>query len=194
MGAVQSILLISKLPFGAIRRLACDTNSRTSVALARIILARQFGVEPELEPMGPDLDAMLAHNDAALLIGDAALSTGPRRPELAYLDLGEAWTEMTGLPMVYAMWSGPDATVTQELTAPLQASYEFGLTEMERIIDLESASRCMPRALVDEYLRRRMVYRLESRELAGLDLYLRYATELDGLDAPQAAAHGERIA
>ena len=41
--AVRSILLVSKVPFEDIRLLAADTNSRTSVQLARILLARHHG-------------------------------------------------------------------------------------------------------------------------------------------------------
>src|SRR5829696_4773005 len=44
-GPVRSILLISRVPPGQIRTLATDSSSRTSVMLARILLAKRFGVE-----------------------------------------------------------------------------------------------------------------------------------------------------
>src|SRR5580658_7860205 len=47
-GPVRSILLVSKVPFRDIRTLATDAGSRTSVQLARIILAEKFGVAPSL--------------------------------------------------------------------------------------------------------------------------------------------------
>ena len=47
-GAVRSILLVSKVEPSAIRTLAADSNSRTSVQLARIILARKYGVRPRI--------------------------------------------------------------------------------------------------------------------------------------------------
>ena len=47
-GPVRSILLISKVPFERIRTLATDASSRTSVALSRIVLAKKYGVEPQL--------------------------------------------------------------------------------------------------------------------------------------------------
>src|SRR6266566_4771135 len=68
-GAVRSILLVSKRPLAAIRTLAADSSSRTSVALTRIILSRRYGAEPEIHPYAPDLAAMLDHADAALIIG-----------------------------------------------------------------------------------------------------------------------------
>ena len=58
-GPVRSILLISKVPFSEIRTLATDSGSRTSVMLARIILAEKFGCEPRayLASRGSGCDA-----------------------------------------------------------------------------------------------------------------------------------------
>src|SRR5580700_3826672 len=66
--AVRSILLISRLPAGEIRTLALDSSSRTSVALARVILERRYGAVPQTVSHAPDLDAMLRIADAALII------------------------------------------------------------------------------------------------------------------------------
>src|SRR5258706_16463029 len=121
-GAVRSILLVSKRPLAEIRTLAADSSSRTSVALTRIILSRRYGVEPEFHPHAPDLAAMLDQADAALIIGDPALRLD--RTALPYLvaDLGEEWTEMTGLPMVFAVWAGHKEHITPEVSAALAES------------------------------------------------------------------------
>src|SRR5215813_1229630 len=49
-GPVRSILLISSRPAPEIRTLAVDSSSRTSVELARVILERRFGAEPQRIP------------------------------------------------------------------------------------------------------------------------------------------------
>ena len=49
-GAVRSILLVSKVPFREIKKLATDSGSRTSVMLSRIVLAEKYGVEPRQVP------------------------------------------------------------------------------------------------------------------------------------------------
>src|SRR2546423_255843 len=58
-GAVRSILLISRCPAAQIRILAADSSSRTSIQLARVILARRFGAEPEVLLHKPRLERML---------------------------------------------------------------------------------------------------------------------------------------
>ena len=81
-GPVRSILLISKVPFGEIRTLATDSGSRTSVMLARIILAEKFGAAPSLTSLPPDLTAMLGVADAALLIGRHGVASGAGRASI----------------------------------------------------------------------------------------------------------------
>src|SRR5580698_9942379 len=76
-GPVRSILLISKVPINRIRTLAADAASRTSVMLARVILAEKYGVEPKVVTRPADLAAMLGEADAALIIGDPALRLNP---------------------------------------------------------------------------------------------------------------------
>jgi chorismate dehydratase len=88
-GAVRSILLVSRVQFGKIRTLATDSGSRTSVELARIILAHRYGVLPEIVSMAPELAPMLEEADAALIIGDPALRLDPSKLPYHVIDLGE---------------------------------------------------------------------------------------------------------
>src|SRR5262245_16126052 len=97
---VRSVLLMSRVPPSSIRTLAVDANSRTSVALSRLILERRHGCRPHMEAMPPEPEAMLARHEAALVIGDAALRASLRPPSAAGLhvmDLAREWTQMTRL-------------------------------------------------------------------------------------------------
>src|SRR5580704_12073949 len=58
-GPVRSILLASHVPAPEIRHVAVDSSSRTSIALAEVVLRERFGVTPQLVPHRPQLDAML---------------------------------------------------------------------------------------------------------------------------------------
>src|SRR4051812_179455 len=116
-GPVLSVKLHLRVPPSDIRRVALDEGSRTSAALTRILLAEQFGIRPAWEPLpiGCGLETTTA--DAVLLIGDRAISelsstsksqnspSSIRNPQfLDTWDLGERWTDWTGLPFVFAMW------------------------------------------------------------------------------------------
>jgi len=176
-GAMRSILLISKRPLEEIRTLAADSSSRTSVALTRIILSRRYGVEPEFHPHAPDLTAMLGRADAALIIGDPALRIDRCATPYLIADLGQEWTEMTGLPMVFAVWAGRERHITPAVARALTESCCFGRAHLEEIVKLDAVARGIPEELAREYLTRHIVNALGPREQEGLQLYLRYARE-----------------
>ncbi len=52
------------------------------------------------------------------MIGDPALFADYRALGVEKVDLGQAWTEMTGLPFVWAFWAGrPDAASIDVVSA-----------------------------------------------------------------------------
>lgn len=182
-GEVRSILLFARRPWQQVRTLAADSGSRTSVQLARIILRERFGADPRVHSMPPDLPAMLETADAALLIGDAALAVDPRSTGLPWLDLGQAWLELTGLPMVFAVWSGRRPLPPLPVAELLEASFSYGAANLESIIRIEAAARNFPPELVARYFERNVTWRLGAAERAGLERFLAAAGALDG---PQA--------
>jgi chorismate dehydratase len=177
-GPVRSILMISSRPAGEIRTLAADSSSRTSVELARVILERKYGASPALIRQPPDLETMLRSADAALIIGDPALRIDPVRLPYFTYDLGAEWVEMTGLPMVFAVWAGRGEVVTELVAEAFRESCRFGRERIEEIVASEAPRREFAPALVREYLTRNIVHELEARDYEGLELFLRYARKL----------------
>lgn len=174
-GAVRSILLISRVPLPGVRTLAADANSRSSVALARIVLDRRYGVRPEVRKYPPDPAAMLAAADAAVLIGDPALRVDPAKLDCFVFDLGEEWMELTGLPMVFAIWAARRGFDAAGLDEAFLASWRHGMAHIDEIVAAESASRRLPAELVRDYLTRRIVFEIGEAERRGMALYLDYA-------------------
>jgi predicted solute-binding protein len=176
-GPVRSILLVSKRPAREIRTLAVDSSSRTSVQLARVILERRYGAEYTAIPQAPDLNAMLRVADAALIIGDPALHLEPAALPYEVHDLGAEWVEMTGLPMVFAVWAARKDVVTAEVVEAFRDSCRYGRAHIEEIVAAESSRRGFAPDLVRDYLTRHIVHELGPRDYEGMDLFLRYARE-----------------
>jgi predicted solute-binding protein len=170
-GAVRSIYLVSRTPFRQIRSLAADSSSRTSVALSRILLAEQYGVEPRFVSHAPDLEAMLAVCDAALIIGDPALRLDPASLPWQVLDLGEEWVRWSGLPMVFAVWAGKANKLTLPVAEAFQASYEWGCGHMGEMTRRAEEDLGFAKALAWDYLTKRIVYKLGDRHREGLRLF-----------------------
>jgi chorismate dehydratase len=141
-----------------------------------VILERRYGVSPAVRLLPPDLETMLRSADAALLIGDPALHAFcERRPGCCTYDLGAEWTEMTGLPMVFAVWAGRREVVTPEVVEAFAASYRYGKERIEEIVAQEAPRRGFSPEVVREYLTRNIVHELGPRDYEGMELFLRYA-------------------
>ena len=178
-GPVRSILLVSRVPFGEIRTLAADTSSRTSVQLARVILAHRHDAEPVLVPHAPFLKEMMTAADAALIIGDPALAVEPSSLPWRWLDLGDEWKRMTGLPMVFAVWAARTAVADDAYSAAdFVGSVRFGMSNLDRIVAEEHARRGMPADLVRTYLTRNVVFPLGDNEQMGMRRFLTLVSEL----------------
>jgi len=98
----------------AVRTVAADTASRSSLAYAQILFRRFIGTDPEFLAAPADPVAMLVEADAALLIGDPALLALEARDRIeahsgvgpcVWLDLAHEWRIRTGLPWVAAVWA-----------------------------------------------------------------------------------------
>ena len=178
---VASVALFTRKPVGEVRTIAADTSSRTSNALLRILCAERFGIAPEFRPMAPDPDAMLAACDAALIIGDPALFLDPVAKGVEKIDLGEHWTEMTGLPFVWAFWVGRPGIVTPEGVRALREARDAGVADADAI----AAEYCGPgrAALGRAYLRDNIQYVLGDGEIAGVGKYYELAARHGLIDA-----------
>jgi len=182
-GPVRSILLISTKPFREIRTLAADAGSRTSVALTRILLREVYGCKPFITRTLPDLKAMLAAADAALIIGDPALRIDPADlGELHVLDLGEAWVNWSGLPMVFAVWAAKEEFLRPEIESLFRESYEWGRGRIGEMLPLAEKERGFDRELVRGYLTRNIVYELGPEHLSGLGMFRKLAAGLEPIE------------
>jgi predicted solute-binding protein len=147
------------------------------VQLARVILERRYGAEYQAIPHAPDLEAMLRMADAALVIGDPALRLDPATLPYEVHDLGGEWVEMTGLPMVFAVWAARRGVVTPEVVEAFRGSCRFGLGQMDAIVAAESPARGFAPDVVRDYLTHHIVHELSPRDYQGMELFLRYARE-----------------
>ena len=176
-GAVLSVNLVSTLPLADLdgRRVALGSTSRTSVLLAQMWLRQVHGVTPEYFACPPDLTAMLLEADAAVLIGDPALRAthGASRRGLAVHDLGAAWRDWTGLPMVFAAWAvrrdfaEGDPGLVKDVHDVFVRSRDLALAEVDEVARSAARWESFDAATLAGYFRT-LDFSLGDRQLAGL--------------------------
>lgn len=121
---------------------------------------------------------MLAAADAALIIGDMALFADHRARGAAKVDLGATWTEMTGLPFVWAFWAGPEDAVRPDTVPLLQAAAQDGMRDSDAIAAAYCAQEPTRIATAQRYLRDNLAFRLTARSFEGLRTYYGEAERL----------------
>lgn len=168
-GPVKSVRLFSKVEFGEIRTLALDQSSMTSNQLAQLVLRQVYGCSPSVVTLPPDPELMLKSADACILIGDIGMSASVTGANV--MDLGEEWQHLTGLPFVWAAWTGRES-IPLSLVDLLVYGYEQSLLPggslREEVIEL-GMQRCGWSAdVVSNYLNDTIRYRLDARALDGL--------------------------
>lgn len=177
-GPVASVALYARRSMSDVRSIALDTSSRTSAVLVRILCRRVFDIAPVFLPHAPDLPSMLAKADAALLIGDAALFLDHAAYGARKWDLGALWTQMTGLPFVWAFWAGRPDAADPETVGVLQGAAEEGGRHLDEIARSYRPDSPEEQRTAAEYLRNNLVFPFTARAVEGLQAYYREAGEL----------------
>jgi chorismate dehydratase len=177
-GPVASVALFTRVPVDRITSIALDTSSRTSVTLIRVLCRHHFGIGPDFISHLPDLPAMIKKADAALLIGDPAFETDHAALGLEKIDLGEQWTAMTGLPFIYAAWTGRSGVIGPADVAALQSAQRVGVASVDAIAAEYGRGDTRRTARAAVYLRDNVKYGLGADEAAGLQLFLNHAADL----------------
>lgn len=190
-GPTLTVRLFSAAPLAEVRRVHADTDSHTSVALCRLLLARLHGVRPEVV----DFDARERAGagvgeegwpETVLLIGDKVVHDSP--PAVRYphqLDLGQAWKQMTDLPFMYACWMCRTAELeTAEgrrrvalAAALLDRQVRRNRARLDWVVEQNAETKGWPNDLAREYLGRLLRFTVGPRERAGAELFLRLAGE-----------------
>lgn len=177
-GPVLSVKLFSRVPIGRIRTLALDEGSRTSVALARILLGRRYDVYPRLEPLPIGATIHDTRADAVLLIGDRAIHS-PLEPFAEVWDLGDQWWRWTGRPFVFATWTARSGVDLQGVDAALGEARNLGVQRIDEIAAREAAALGLSEPECAGYLRNNLHFTMADAERQGLAHFYRLATELN---------------
>lgn len=191
-GPTLTVRLYSRVPFEQVMALAADTDSHTSVLLARLILLRRFGVSPRVADFdarervvrGGGEGSRATDDDGwpqtLLLIGDKVITDAPPRERYPFqLDLGEAWHAWTGLPFVYAMWACRRDRMDDEgvrlASELLDRQRRHNQQRLAWIIASRAPQARWPLAEATRYIAELLRYDVGERERAGIE---RFASEL----------------
>lgn len=168
-GAVDTVCLYSDVPIEEIESIALDYQSRTSVALLKILLNEYWQLNPEFKKGNVGFEENIKGNYAALVIGDRAFALNTKH---AYIyDLSAIWKKMTGLPFVFAAWVA-NTKLPKDFIVSFNKALEKGLSNIDKALALEGDSypNCKN---PEDYLNNKISYNLDVEKQKGMELFLR---------------------
>jgi chorismate dehydratase len=185
-GPVLSVNTVSTVPLKSLdgRRVALGATSRTGVLLAQMYLESRIGVRPTYFSSPPDLARMLDEADAAVIIGDVALRAMHDAPQHGWrvTDLGQAWRDWTGLPMVFAAWAvrrdfaEAHPGLVKDVHEAFLRSRELCLTELDEVAAAAARWETLSAETLATYFRV-LDFSLGDRQVAGVREFARRAAE-----------------
>jgi chorismate dehydratase len=178
-----TVRLFSKKPFQKIKTLACDTDSHTSVILARIVLKELYDITPEILRYTWNGGPVNIDTDAVLLIGDKVISAFPQpaagnQPPATFafqLDLVDAWHKLTNHGFVFAVWACRRG-FNIDMAKPLLArTIHANLKNISSLARRYAPLHNWPVDTARTYLSKNMYYFLDRPQLESLKLFYSFA-------------------
>ncbi|MEO7264347.1 MAG: menaquinone biosynthesis protein [Ferruginibacter sp.] len=164
---VASVCLFSEVPLNKIEKIILDYQSRTSVALLKILLKYHWKKQPEFIQSTEGYENEITGTTAGLVIGDRALK---QRMQSNYIyDLATAWHDMAGLPFVFAAWVS-NKKLPDDFTESFNKATGEGLLHIAEIVK----KNVYPYYNLETYFTTNISYELNEQKKEGLKLFLKF--------------------
>lgn len=175
-GVVASVCIFSEVPMEQITHVMLDYQSRTSVALAELLLRHYWKHPVEFIAATPGFEQQINGTTAAVVIGDRALSL---QGKIEYIyDLADAWLQWTGLPFVFAAWIANKPLPSAFIDAFNEAS-AMGMEHIPEIV----AAHPFPDYDLQHYFTNNVHYELTDEKKQGMQLFLQMLQQPDNAAA-----------
>lgn len=166
-GPVASVCLFSDVEIEKVERVLLDYQSRTSVALAKVLLKHYWKIEPELVSASKNFRDEIGGTTAGVVIGDRAFE---QRLKSKYIyDLAEAWIDFTGLPFVFAAWIS-NKKLPESFIHQFNKGNKIGFEFLDEVV----AENPYPVYDLKHYFTQNVSYSLTDEKRRGLAKFLDY--------------------
>ena len=131
VGEVASVCLFGEVPLDKIETILLDYQSRTSVALLKVLIKNFWKINVLFEETSGDYQSGISGTTAGLVIGDRALQQRKISPYI--YDLGLEWEKFSGLPFVFAAWIS-NKKLNENFISEFNSANAYGLKKLEKVV------------------------------------------------------------
>jgi chorismate dehydratase len=167
-GEVASVCLFSNVPIEEVQSVYLDYQSKTSVALTKILLREFWKTRPMLLEADEQYIDNIQGKTAGLIIGDRALEC---YNQFAYrYDLAATWYTYTQLPFVFATWIS-NIPLSESFKKEFNDATGLGIKKLDEII----AACDYPYYDLKTYYNSNISYHLDEEKRNAMTLFLKQA-------------------
>jgi chorismate dehydratase len=172
-GPVDSVKIYAEQPLEKLETILLDYQSRTSVALTRVLAKEYWKIEPNWQPTSTGYENQIAGNTGAVIIGDRTFDLGGKYA--VEIDLAEAWKNFTGLPFVFACWVSV-VPLSSAFKTQFQSLLAKGIAGMDVVIAEWQPN--YPNYNIAHYLKHAISYPFDEQKQQALALFLEKLRDL----------------
>lgn len=163
--AVASVCIFSEKPLSELKTILLDYQSKTSVALTKILIEKYWKLDVEFVAADSNFIQNINNTTGALVIGDRALQLRNKMP-FTY-DLAEAWINFTKLPFVFAAWVA-NKPISQNFITAFNQANSLGFNLLPEIV----AANKYPHYNLFTYYTQNISYVFNEEKKKGLSKFL----------------------
>lgn len=170
-GKVDSVKLYSEVPLNQVKTIVLDYQSKSSITLTKVLSKHFWKITPAFINAEPDFEKSIHNTSAAVVIGDRTFAmNGNFKYEF---DLAEEWKKFTGLPFVFAAWVSLKQLDKTFITY-FNKALKFGIESTDLSIINHLNKLPANKNIIEDYLKNKISYTLNSDKHQGLNLFLKY--------------------
>lgn len=168
---VKTVILASNSPLKDITTIFLDSQSRSSVMLAKVLAKNYWKINPKWENVNYNkLININDKNTAAVIIGDKVFDN---EDSFIYkYDLAEEWIKYTKLPFVFATWVA-NKKIDNNFISEFNSALKYGVSNIDMAVANYDNS-FISKDLTQEYLSNNISFLFDNRKKQGLELFLKY--------------------
>ena len=166
VGDVASVCLFGEVPIEQVETVLLDYQSRTSVALFKVLIKEYWKKDVVFEDARPNYQQDIKGTTAGVVIGDRALTQRAVSPYI--YDLATIWQQHTGLPFVFAAW----VANKQLPTAFIEGFNKANLSGLQHLEEVIAEQGNYPVYNLHTYYTQNISYQLTEEKRKGLSLFL----------------------
>ncbi len=168
VGKVNTVMLLSHVPLEQIKQVWLDFQSRTSVALVKVLFRELWKSKPDFLQATAGYEAQIQGDTAGVVIGDRCFELNKK---FAYqYDLSEAWKQLTALPFVFACWVA-NKEIEPDFVKEFNFALEKGLENKQAAIT-ELLNSEIEMDIAENYLNNVISYPFDNLKQEALNLFL----------------------